>query len=112
MPGVDMRVGQPRLGGGDETIGNHGAMLASEMTDDRGIPDPFIPREWKRVLRELVAVRDVECGGQRRLLADLIWPDYLGDFQYLGVVGLQVSKRNRAVRCAKVDAKTETCTHC
>ena len=60
MPGVDMRVGEPRLGGGDETIGNQDAMLASEMTGYRGIPDTVLPRQWKRILRKFITVRDVE----------------------------------------------------
>src|SRR6266851_240911 len=111
MPGVDMRVGEPRLGGGDETIGNQDAMLASEMTGYRGIPDTVLPRQRKRILRKFITVRDVERGGQRRLLADLIRSKYLGDFQHLGLIGLQIGERDRTVGCAKVDAKTETCAH-
>jgi hypothetical protein len=111
MPGVDMRVGEPRLGGGDETIGNQNAMLASEMTSYRGVPDSVLPRQRKRILRKFIPVRDVKRGGQRRLLADLIRSKYLGDFQHLGLIGLQIGERDRTVGCTKVDAKTETCAH-
>src|SRR6267143_2051609 len=106
-----MRVGEPRLGGGDETIGNQNAMVASEMTSYRGVPDSFLPRQRKRVLRKFIPVRDVKRGGQRRLLADLIRAKYLGDFQHLGLIGLQIGERDRTVGCTKVDAKTETCAH-
>src|SRR6266481_5773474 len=106
-----MRVGEPRLGGGDKTIGNQNAMLASEMTSYRGVPDSVLPRQRKRVLRKFITVRDVKRGGQRRLLADLIPSKYLGDFQHLGLIGLQIGERDRTVGCAKVDAKTETCAH-
>ena len=109
MPGVDMRVGEPRFGGGDETIGNKRAMVASEMAGYRGILEPVFPRKRKRVLRIFVTVGDVQRGGQRWFLADLIWSNYLGNFQYLGLIGLQIGERDRAVRCTKVDAKTETC---
>ena len=64
------------------------AMLASEMTSDRRILEPFFPRKRKRVLRKFIAVWDVQRGGQRWFLADLIGSNYLGDFQYLGLIGL------------------------
>jgi len=56
MPGVDMRVGEPRFGRSDETIGDKRAMLPSEMASDRGVADLIIPRQQKRVLREFIAV--------------------------------------------------------
>src|SRR5690348_12756367 len=111
MPGIDMRVGEPRFGGDYETIRNKRAMLTSEMTSDRDIAGPIIPRQRKRVRRKFIGVGDVQRGGQRCFLADLIWSNYLGDFQNLGVIGLQIGKRYRTVRCTKVDAKTETCAH-
>src|SRR6266850_5506699 len=111
MPGVDMRVGEPRLGGGDETVGNQDAMLASEMTGYRGVRDSVLPRKRKRILRKFITVRDVKRGGQRRLLADLTRSKYLGDFEHLGLIGLQIGERDRIVGCTKVDAKTETCAH-
>ena len=86
-------------------------MLASEMTSYRGVPDSVLPRQRKRILRKFITVRDVERGGQRRFLADLIRSKYLGDFQHLGLIGLQIGERDRAVGCTKVDAKTETCAH-
>src|SRR3984893_891046 len=86
-------------------------MLASEMTSYRGVPDSVLPRQRKRILRKFIPVRDVKRGGQRRLLADLIRSKYLGDFQHLGLVGLQIGERDRTVGCSKVDAKTETCAH-
>src|SRR6266851_9659652 len=111
MPGVDMRVGEPRLGGGDETIRNQDTTLASEMTGYRGVPDSVLPRQRKRILRKFITVRDVKRGGQRRLLADLVRSKYLGDFQHLGLIGLQIGERDCTVGCTKVDAKTKTCAH-
>src|SRR6266850_7494826 len=99
MPGVDMRVGEPRLGGGDETVGNQDAMLASEMTGYRGVRDSVLPRKRKRILRKFITVRDIKRGGQRRLLADLIRSKYLGDFEHLGLIGLQIGERDRIVGC-------------
>src|SRR5216683_1685574 len=106
-----MGVGEPRLGGGDETIRNQDTTLASEMTGYRGVPDSVLPRQRKRILRKFITVRDVKRGGQRRLLADLVRSKYLGDFQHLGLIGLQIGDRDRTVGCTKVDAKTETCAH-
>src|SRR5438128_8571097 len=106
-----MRVGEPRLGGGDETIGNQDAMLASEMTGYRGVPASVLPRQRKRILRKFITVRDVKRRGQRRLLADLVRSKYLGDFQHLGLIRLHIGECDRTVCCTKVDAKTETCAH-
>src|ERR1700674_2182144 len=106
-----MRVGEPRISGGDETIGNQDDMLATEMTRYRGVPDSVLPRKRKRILRKFITVRDIKRGGQRRLLADLIRSKYLGDFEHLGLIGLQIGERDRTVGCAKVDAKTQTCAH-
>ena len=86
-------------------------MVTSEMTRYRGVAYPIIPRQRKRVLRKFIAVGDVQRGGQRRFLADLIWSNYLSDFYHLGVIRLQIGERDRAVRCTKIDAKTETCAH-
>ena len=72
MPGVDMRVGEPRFGRSDQTIGNKRTMLPSKMTGDRGVAELIIPRQRKRVLREFIAVGYVERGGERRFFADLI----------------------------------------
>src|SRR6202011_364857 len=106
-----MRVGKPRLGGGDQTIRNQDAMIAGEMTDDHRIPYVVFPRQRKRIRRKLIRVRNVQRGRQRRFLPDLIWSNYLGDFQYLGLIGVQISERDRTVSCAKVDAKTKTGGH-
>src|SRR5882757_1896103 len=106
-----MRVGKPRLGGGDQTIGNQDAMIVGEMTDDHRIPHVVFPRQRKRILRKLITVGDVQRGRQRRFLSDLVRSKYLGDFEYLGPIGVQISERDRTVSCAKVDAKTETGVH-
>src|SRR6266446_1532331 len=106
-----MRVGEPRFGGGDETIRNQDAMLASEMTGYRDVPDSRLPRQRKRILRKFITVRDVKRGGQGRLLADLVRSKNLGDFQHLGLIRLQIGERDCTVGCSKVDAKTETCAH-
>src|ERR1700737_1013748 len=106
-----MRVGEPRLGGGDETIRNQDAMLASEMTGHRDVPDSLLPRQRKRILRKFITVRDVKRGGQGRLLADLVRSKNLGDFQHLGLIRLQIGERDCAVGCPKVEAKTETFAH-
>src|ERR1700741_879062 len=86
-------------------------MLAGKMTRHSDVCGLVLPRQGKRILREFIRVGDVERGGQRRFLADLIGSKYLGDFQYLGVIGLQIGERDRTVGCAKVDAKTETFAH-
>ena len=86
-------------------------MLARKMTDNPGFSEAVFPRQRKRILRKFVTVWNVKRGRQRRLLADLIRSKYLGDFQYLGLIGLQVGERDRTVACTKVDAKTETCGH-
>jgi hypothetical protein len=75
-------------------------MLAGEMTDYR-IPDRVCPRQRKRILRKFITVRDVQRGRQRGSLSDLIRSKYLSDFQYLGVVGLQIGQRDRTVGCAR-----------
>src|ERR1700730_15973684 len=110
-PRVDMRIGKPRLGGGDQTIRNQDAMIAGEMTDDHRIPYAVFPRQRKRIRRKLIRVGNVQRGRQRRFLPDLIWSNYLGDFQHLGLIGVQISERDRTVSCAKVDAKTKTGGH-
>src|SRR6266404_4145741 len=106
-----MGVGEPRLGGGDETIRNQDAVLASEMTGYRGITDSILPRQRKRILWKFITVRDVKRGGQGGLLADLVRSKNLGDFQHLGLIRLQIGERDCTVGCSKVDAKTETCAH-
>ena len=86
-------------------------MLAGEMTDYRCISDLVFPRQRKRILRKFSTMGDVQRRGQRGFLSDLVGSEYLSDFQYLGVVGLQIGERDRTVGCAKVDANTETGGH-
>src|SRR5712671_3159057 len=102
-----MRVGKPRLGGGDQTIGNQDAMIVGEMTDDHRIPHVVFPRQRKRILRKLITVGDVQRRRQRRFLSDLVRSKYLGDFEYLGPIGVQISERDRTVSLAKGEPKTE-----
>src|SRR6516164_7173528 len=106
-----MRVGKPGLGGGDQTIRDQDAVIAGEMTDYHRIPYVVFPRQRKRIRRKLIRVGNVQRGRQRRFLSDLIWSKYLGDFQYLDLIGVQIDARDRTVSCAKVDAKTETGGH-
>jgi hypothetical protein len=65
-------------------------MIAREMTRYRNVADPVIPGQRKRVLWIFIAVGDIQRGGQRWFLTDPTWSNYLGDFQYLGVIGLQI----------------------
>ena len=86
-------------------------VVARKVTDDRGVPGTVLPGQWKRILLELVAVRNVEGRSQCRLFADLVWSEDLGDLHNLGLIGLQIGDRDHAVACAKVDAETELGAH-
>src|ERR1700758_1499534 len=86
-------------------------MFPGKMTRHGDVSGLVLPRQGKRILREFITVGDVERRRQRGFLADLIGSKYLGDFQYLGVIRLQIGQRDRTVGCAKVDAKTETFAH-
>jgi hypothetical protein len=69
---VDMRVGQPGLRGGHETIRHKRPVVARELTDDRGLSG-IVPGQRKRTLRELLAVRNIQRRRQRRCLPEVIW---------------------------------------
>ena len=107
---IDMRVGQPGLGGGHQTIGHERAMVARELPDD-----PRAPRRRSRAEGttppEFLAVRNVQRGRQRRLLAELVGRQDLRDFDDPGLTGLEIGDRHRAVACAEVDTETETSVH-
>ena len=99
---IDMRVGQPGLGGRHETIRHERATVARELADDRGLPS-IVPGQRKRTFRELLAVRNIKGRWQRRHLAKLIWSHDLRDFDDLGVATLDIGDRDRAVAGAEVD---------
>ena len=106
-----MRIGEPRFGGGNEAIGNKGSMLARKMADYPGISGLVLPRERKRILREFITMRDVKCGGEGPPLTDAIGSENLSNFQHLGLIRLQISEGDRAIRRPEVDAETETFGH-
>jgi hypothetical protein len=81
------------------------------VTNDRRASRSALPRHWKRILGELVTVRDVEGRGQRRLFAELVRSNDLGDFHNLGLVGLQIRDCDHAVARAKINAETESSVH-
>ena len=86
-----------------ETIRHERAPVARELADDRGLPS-IVPGQRKRTLRELLAVRNINGGRQRRQLAELIWSHDLRDFDNLGVATLEIGDRDRAVAGAEVDS--------
>src|SRR5215470_842314 len=105
-----MRIGQPGLRGGHETIWHKRAMVACELADDRGVPN-VVPGQRKRALRELLAVRNIQGRRQRRPPAELVWSYDLRDVDNSGLIGLKIGDRDRAVTCAEVDTKTKTSVH-
>ena len=56
-------------------------------------------------------MRDVESGGQRRLFADPVRPENLGDLDDIGAIGRQIGDRDRAVGRAQVDAESKSLAH-
>ena len=80
LPGVDMRVRQPRLRRGDEAIWNKRAMIAREMANNRAITVRGLPWQRKRIFGKLFGMRYVKRGRQRRLFTDLIRSNDLGEF--------------------------------
>src|SRR5215510_11221051 len=111
LPRVDMRIGEPRLGGGNEAIGNKGPMLARKMADYPGIAGLVLPRERKRILWKFIPMRDVKCRGEGRPLTDPFGSEYLSNFQHLGLIRLQIGEGDRAIRRPEIDAKTEAFGH-
>src|SRR5256885_643263 len=105
-----MQVGQPGLRGGHETIRHERTPVAREVADNRRLPG-IVPRQRKRTLWELLAVRNVKGRRERRHLAELIWSQSLRDFDDPGLTALEIGDRDRAVACAEVDAKAETSIH-
>jgi len=106
-----MRIGEPRFGGGNEAIGNKGPMLARKMADYPGVSGLVPPRERKRILWKFITMRDVERRGERRSFTEPVGPQYLSDFQHLGLIRVQIGESDRAIRRTKVDAETETFGH-
>ena len=106
-----MRIGKPRFGGGDEAIGNKGSMLARKMANYPDISGLVLPRERKRILWKFITMRDVKRRGEGPPITDPIGSEYLGHFQHLGLVRLQIGEGDRAIRRTKVDAETETFGH-
>ena len=111
LPGIDMRVRQPRLGRGDQAIGYERAVVAGEMADDRPVVCAARPGQGKGVLGEFVGMRDVHRRGQRRLLADLVRSENLRDFDDLGPIVVEIGDGARAVAGAQIDAEAEAVVH-
>ena len=111
LPGIDMRVRQPRLGRGDQAIGNERAVVAGEMADDRRVVRPVPPGQGKGVFGKFVVMRDVDGRWQRRLLADLVRSENLRDFDDLGPIVVEIGDGDRAVAGAQIDAEAETVVH-
>src|ERR1700751_5723678 len=105
-----MRVGQPGFGGAREAIRHESPPLARELANDRALPG-IIPGQRKRTLRELLGVRNINGGRQRRHLANLIGSYGLRDFDNPSLTTLKIGDRDCAVAGAEVDSKTETSAH-
>src|SRR5205807_6281296 len=96
--------------GDHEAIRHERPPFARELANDRALPG-IIPGQGKRTLRELLGVRNISGGRQRRHLADLIWSQGLRDFDNPGLTTLEIGDRDCAVAGAEVDSKTETSAH-
>src|SRR5208283_2037081 len=111
LPGIDMRVRQPRLCRRDQAVRNQRAMIACEMADDRIAPLGRAPRQGECAFRKFVGMRDIKGGRQRRFFTDPIGPQDLGEFEDFRLIALDLRERDRAVACAEVDAETEPMVH-
>src|SRR5882757_3931158 len=56
-------------------------------------------------------MRQVKSGGQRRLLAQLVGGQYLGDRQDFGPISFEIDQRHRAIAGAEVNPETEVSRH-
>ena len=75
---IDVRVGQPGFGRRHQAIGHQGAMVAGELPDDPRLP-AVVPGQLERPRPEFLRMRQVQRGGQGRLLAQLVGRQDLGD---------------------------------
>jgi len=82
---------------GDQTIRNKRTMLPGEMTDYDGVTDFVFPRQRKRILRKLLAVRGVQRGGQRRFSPIWFAPSIWVTSNTWALIGFQISERDRTV---------------
>src|SRR5271157_4891443 len=111
LPGVDMRVRQPRLRRGGQAIWNKGSMITREMANNRAITAGRLPRQRKRIFGKLFGMRYIKRGRQCRLFTDLIRSQYLGELDNIRRTPVNVRHSDRAVACPEVDAKTELMIH-
>ena len=107
---IDVRVGQPGLGRRHQAIGHEGAMVAGELPGDPLLP-AVVPGQLERLWPVFLGMRQVQRGGQGRLLAQLVRRQDLGDRHNIGPIGVEIAQRHRTVAGAEVDPKTEASRH-
>ena len=87
---IDVRVGQPGFGRRHQAIGHECAVVASELPDDPRLP-AVVPGQPERPRPEFVRMRQVQRGGQGRLLAQLVGRQDLGDRHNLGLIRVEIA---------------------
>src|SRR5271166_2947009 len=85
-------------------------MVASELPDDPRLP-AVVPGQLERPRPEFLRMRQVQRGGQSRLLPQLVGRQDLGDLHNSRPIGAKIAQRHRAVAGAEVDAETEASRH-
>ena len=85
-------------------------MVAGELPDDPRLP-AVVPGQLERPRPEFLRMRQVQRGGQGRLLAQLVGRQDLGDRHNFRPIGVEIAQRHRAVAGAEVDAETEASRH-
>ena len=85
-------------------------MVAGELPDDTQL-QAVVPGQRERPRPEFLRMRQIQRGGQGRLLAQLVGRQDLGDRDNFGPIGVEIGQRHRAVAGAEVDPETEASRH-